>query len=73
MDDIDSEFKKLLQLGAIVHTEINFILNTKRASIIDPFGNIMGIKTTIENTGAQSVEQQPSQTAMVHSAHGCGR
>ncbi len=43
VDDVDYEYKRLLQLGATVHTEISFVLNRKRATVIDPFGNILGI------------------------------
>lgn len=50
VDDVDSEFKRLLQLGATVHTEINVVLNRRRATLIDPFGNIFGIRTTFEDT-----------------------
>lgn len=55
VDDVDSEFKRLLQLGATVHTEINIVLNRRRATVIDPFGNIFGIRTTFEDaTNAKS-------------------
>ena len=64
VDDIDSEYKRLLELGATVHTEIDTVLNTKRATVIDPFGNIFGIRSRIADAGRQSVERKPSQTAM---------
>jgi methyltransferase (TIGR00027 family) len=64
VDDIDSEYKRLLQLGATAHTEIDIALNIKRATVMDPFGNILGIGSTAVETNAGSVEQQPSQTAM---------
>ena len=64
VDDIDSEYKRLLQLGATVHTEIKTVFNRKMATVIDPSGNILGIRTTVVDANKQSVEQQPSQTAM---------
>jgi methyltransferase (TIGR00027 family) len=64
VDDIDSEYKRLLQLGATVHTEINIAFNRKRAAVIDPFGNILGIRSTAKDANKGTVEQQPSQTAM---------
>jgi methyltransferase (TIGR00027 family) len=64
VDDINSEYNRLLQLGATVHTEISSVLNRKRAILIDPFGNIFGIRTTIVADSKDSVEQKPSQTAM---------
>ena len=64
VDDIDSEYKRLLQLGATVHTEIGIVFNSRRAIVIDPFGNILGIRTMSVDAKEQSVEEQPSQTAM---------
>jgi methyltransferase (TIGR00027 family) len=64
VDDIDSEYKRLLQLGATVHTEINIVFNRKRATVVDPFGNILGIRSTAVDAYKGTVEQQPSQTAM---------
>jgi len=54
----------LLQLGATVHTEIGIVFNSRRAIVIDPFGNILGIRTMSVDAHKQSVEEQPSQTAM---------
>ncbi|MCJ7663833.1 MAG: SAM-dependent methyltransferase [Desulfobacterales bacterium] len=64
VDDIDSEYTRLLKLGATPHTEISFVFNIKRATVIDPFGNILGIRTAAVDANKVSVEQQPSQTAM---------
>ena len=59
VDDVDSEFSRLLQLGATVHTEINVVLNRRRATVIDPFGNIFGIRTTFKDaTDAQRRSKQ---------------
>jgi methyltransferase (TIGR00027 family) len=63
VEDIDAEFSRLLGLGATVHINPETVLNSRRATIIDPFGNIMGIRTTLKQTDALSVAQQPSQTA----------
>jgi lactoylglutathione lyase len=55
VDDVDSEYKRLLQLGATVHTGINVVLNRKRATVIDPFGNVLGIRTTLTDANKRSV------------------
>jgi methyltransferase (TIGR00027 family) len=62
--DIDYEYKRLLQLGATTHTDISIAFNRKRASVVDPFGNILGIRSRAEVANKGTVEQQPSQTAM---------
>jgi methyltransferase (TIGR00027 family) len=64
VSDIDAEYKRLLQLGATVHTEISIAFNRKRGAVIDPFGNILGIRSTTEDVNKGTIEQQPSQTAM---------
>ncbi len=62
VDDVESAYKRMLLLGATPDTEINMSFNIKRATVRDPFGNILGIRTVA--AGKESVEQQPSQTAM---------
>ena len=47
-----------------MHTEINIVFNRKRATVIDPFGNIFGIRNTVVDAKKGSIEEQPSQTAM---------
>ncbi|MDY6934796.1 MAG: SAM-dependent methyltransferase [Spirochaetota bacterium] len=65
VDDIESVYQKLIEFGAIKHTDIsenyeeNYIIRT--AAVYDPFGNIIGI---YEQKGAKGVEEKPSVTAM---------
>ncbi len=63
VDDVETAYKRMLRLGATPDTEINMSFNIKRATVRDPFGNILGIRTVIAD-GKESVEQQPSQTAI---------
>gem|GEM_PF-179601 len=64
IDDIDFAYKKLLQFGAAPHTEIQSVFGTRVATVLDPFGNILGIITTNVDAKKRSVEQQPSETAL---------
>lgn len=64
VDDIDSEYKRLQELGAKVKEEMNSSFNSKRATFIDPFGNIFGITATITDMNRSLVEEEPSSTAM---------
>ncbi len=65
VDDVDAAYKLLLQAGAASHTEIDTISGTRRASVVDPFGNILGIIGTTADKTKRSIEQQPSETAMI--------
>jgi methyltransferase (TIGR00027 family) len=64
VDDVDSAYRRLLQLGATPHSEINTLFGTRMASVIDPFGNVLGLTGTTQDAKQRSVEQQPSETAM---------
>ncbi len=63
-DDIYSDYEKLLRLGATKRTEIDIVYNGKAATVIDPFGNILGIYSTLGDANKKSVEEQASQGAM---------
>ncbi len=63
VDDIESVYKRMLQLGATADSEITLVYNFKRATVKDPFGNILGIRAAATDIKS-SVENQPSQTAM---------
>lgn len=63
-DDIESDYERLLELGATKHTEIRVVTGGRAAAVIDPFGNILGISIREIVTSNQSVEHQPSQSAM---------
>jgi predicted enzyme related to lactoylglutathione lyase len=62
--DIDAVYQRLLEFGATPHTEIRTVVNWRIATVIDPFGNILGIMGTASDTRKRSVENQPSETAM---------
>ena len=65
VDDIDTAYKRLLEAGATKYNEIESGgFGTKRASVIDPFGNILGIASKTDETIIKTVEQKPSRTAM---------
>lgn len=64
VDDVNTAYKQLLQAGAAPHTEITSSFGTRRATVSDPFGNIVGIIGTAADKSKRSVEQQPSETAL---------
>ncbi len=65
VDDVDYAYKRLLQQGATPHTGINTGFGGMRmASVLDPFGNILGITGLTADPKKRSVENQPSETAM---------
>ena len=55
VDDVESAFNRLKELGASHHSEINTVNGTQVASVVDPFGNILGIKGTEADTSKASV------------------
>jgi methyltransferase (TIGR00027 family) len=63
VDDVDAAYKRLFQLGAARHSEINSVFGTRRASVFDPFGNILGIIGTAADNTKASVEHRPSESA----------
>lgn len=63
VDDIDSTFEKMVNLGAQVKTPVKQVLNIRIAQLIDPFGNIIGLTGEILNKENRIVEKQPSETA----------
>ena len=64
VEDIDTSFQKLINLGAKQHTPITDVLNIRIAKVIDPFGNIIGITGAHLDVKKRSVENKPSETAM---------
>lgn len=64
VDDVDAAYKLLLQSGAASHAEISTVFGTRRASVSDPFGNILGIIGRAADKKMGSVEHRPSETAM---------
>lgn len=65
VDDIDSVYKHLLDCGATPDSAIGAdALGTRRATVLDPFGNVFGIASAAAEATGTSLEQQPSETAM---------
>lgn len=64
VDDVDVAYKRLIQLGATRHSEINSVFGTRMASVADPFGNVLGIRGTEADKNKASVEHRPSESAM---------
>jgi methyltransferase (TIGR00027 family) len=62
--NVELEYNRLIQQGAKSHTEIKTVFGAKRATLVDPFGNIFGITGTPDEDGSKSVTEQPSKTAL---------
>ncbi len=63
VDDIDSTFEKMINLGASVITPIKQVLNIRIAQLMVPFGNIIGLTGELLNKESRTVVKQPSETA----------
>ncbi|MBW1781141.1 MAG: SAM-dependent methyltransferase [Deltaproteobacteria bacterium] len=63
VDDVDAAYQRLLKLGAGPHTEVHAVWHIKRASVLDPFGNVLGIIGQNPEASRRSVEQRASETA----------
>ncbi|MEN6426219.1 MAG: SAM-dependent methyltransferase [Phycisphaerales bacterium] len=64
VEDADAAYKRLLECGAAVHTEIGTVQHMRAARVIDPFGNVLGIVSKPGDSQSQSVENRPSDSAM---------
>ncbi len=62
--DIDLSYQKLLEMGAKEHTPIKQVLNIRIAKVIDPFGNVICISGSQQDSQERTVEKKPSETAM---------
>jgi methyltransferase (TIGR00027 family) len=65
VDNIDLSYQKLIELGVKVHTPIKEILNIRIAKVIDPFGNVLCITGSQQDTKERTIEKKPSETAMI--------
>jgi len=65
VSDIDLSYHKLIELGAKVHTPVKEILNIRIAKVIDPFGNVVCITGSQQDTQERTIEKKPSETAMI--------
>jgi methyltransferase (TIGR00027 family) len=64
VEDIDTTYKRLLDLGAKPIMPVKAVLNIRIAKVADPFGNIIGITGNMPDVKDRTVEHQPSETAM---------
>lgn len=64
VDDTDEAYEKLIAAGAVSHTEVKTVFNSRIAKVIDPFGNIIGLTSDSRESKHQSVEEKPSETAL---------
>lgn len=62
--DIDLSYQKLLEMGAKEHTPVKQVLNIRIAKVIDPFGNVICISGSQQDSQERTVEKKPSETAM---------
>jgi methyltransferase (TIGR00027 family) len=65
VNDIDSAYQRLIGAGATPHLAVTSMMNITFARVSDPFGNIIGITHTATDAKEQSVDNKPSQTAMM--------
>lgn len=65
VDDVEFAYKRFKELGATHHSEINTVNGTRVASVVDPFGNILGIKGTEADKSKASIEHRPSDSAQM--------
>jgi len=65
VDDIDSSFQRLIGMGAREHTPLTDRLSIRIARVIDPFGNIIGITGLPLDASKRSVEDKPSESALL--------
>lgn len=64
VDDVDAEYRKLIDAGAAPHTEAKNIISIRTARVIDPFGNIIGLSGKATGEAKRSIDEQPSETAL---------
>ncbi len=63
VDDIEAAFKRLIGAGATARSEITLtMLKSRVATVVDPFGNVLGVTSTAEE--AKAVDSRPSESAM---------
>jgi methyltransferase (TIGR00027 family) len=64
VDDVDETLRRMIDLGASLHTEPMNRLMMRTAKARDPFGNVIGLVGSIPRDKNNLVENQPSETAM---------
>lgn len=63
VEDADEAYHRLIEAGAAPHAEVLPYLTFRYGSVIDPFGNIIGVTSAAASTREQPLESQPSYTA----------
>jgi methyltransferase (TIGR00027 family) len=63
VDDIETAFKRLVELGATSRAEIITRGEMQHARVADPFGNVLGIMALPNDPTKLSVQNQPSESA----------
>jgi len=63
VEDIDDAYRRLLDLGATSRREMSTQADVLSASVVDPFGNAIGIVCKSKDPQKRSVENQPSESA----------
>lgn len=65
VDDIEAAHRRLLDAGAAPRSDIiTTALKSKAATVVDPFGNIIGLTSKPGTTSGKSLADQPSDSAM---------
>ena len=62
VDDAISCYRRLLELGAIPHTDMTGLSGMRWAAVKDPFGNVIGVSSKVDTT-EKTVEMKASDTA----------
>jgi catechol 2,3-dioxygenase-like lactoylglutathione lyase family enzyme len=64
VDDADAVHHKLIQAGATCGKEVaTSALRTRMGTVVDPFGNVIGITSRPADGHKKSLDEQPSETA----------
>lgn len=64
VDSMDEALHTLIELGATEHTPVKRVMNIDSSVVEDPFGNLLGLTSTVKSPNEMSVEKQASSTAL---------
>ena len=65
VDDIDAVYRRLLDSGATPLSEIRSALKSRNATVVDPFGNVLGVTSASTEARKTTLDVQPSDSARV--------
>lgn len=65
VNSITDSFNRLVEMGAAVVTPVQIVMNITRAKLVDPFGNSIGIRSSVSAENERRVESESSETAMI--------